>query len=130
MASQTFIYREHNGKLYPTLPVTVKRLNKSVSFDALVDSGSTVTLLRHEIANELGIPLERSPKKPITGLSSVSEGHEYSLEMRLFDDFFQCKVAFVRPFSFPLNIIGREDFFDRHEILFRERKRELIVTEV
>ncbi|MFH1443024.1 MAG: retropepsin-like aspartic protease [Candidatus Micrarchaeota archaeon] len=130
MASQTFLYREHNGKLYPTLPITISHLGKSVSFDALVDSGSTVTLLRPDIAEELGIPLERSIKRPITGLSSVSEGHEYTLEMRLFDEFFPCKVAFVRAFSFPLNILGRADFFDRHEILFRERKRELLVTEV
>jgi hypothetical protein len=50
--------------------------------------------------------------------------------MQLFEEFFPCKVAFVRAFHFPLNILGRADFFDRHDVLFREKRKELVVTEI
>jgi hypothetical protein len=67
MASQTFYYREHNGKLFPTLPITLKRMGRITSFEALVDSGSTVTLLRPEVAEELGIPLGKGAEKAYYG---------------------------------------------------------------
>ncbi|MDI6887446.1 MAG: hypothetical protein QMC98_02240 [Candidatus Thermoplasmatota archaeon] len=77
------------GKHFPIIPVTL--INKGIEkeFFALVDSGSSVSIFKFEVARQL----------------------DNKVEIRVEDYKFTSKIAFSEEYTASLNILGRDNFF-------------------
>ena len=129
MTSNKFYYQPIGIKQYPLIPVTLHHLSNAISISALIDSGADFGCFKAELADELGIPLERGEKREITTVGGKITAYMHNIEVQLFDKKIKCQVAFSREFRFHLNILGRQDFFNAHQILFKEKEKIVEITE-
>lgn len=130
MASFPFPYRKHADAFYPTVPVTISRLGRRLTVDALLDSGANYSLFRPEVADALGLPIDRGERVNFSGISSEIYAFLHRVDLKLFEKAFQCEVGFSRKMQTSFNILGRKDFFELHELLFREKEKKVTITEV
>lgn len=133
MTTTEFAYRTQtiNGVLqsYPTIPIRLRHFDKTLDLDAMIDTGSTYSIFKAEIADALGIPLERGRKTTITSLREFTVGYIHEIEMQVLDEFFAFEAAFSRDLKFSLNLIGRKGFLDKHAVEFRQFENKIIVTD-
>ena len=54
-----FPYILRHGQLYPVIPVTLICAGRAIDTYALVDSGASVSLFQSEMAEALGLDLDR-----------------------------------------------------------------------
>lgn len=57
-----FSYFEKDGQYFPIIEVKLRNSRKEIIVKALVDSGASFSVFRPEIAQELGITLEKGEK--------------------------------------------------------------------
>ena len=105
-------------------------LSNALPVEALIDSGADFGCFKADLADALGIPLERGEKKEIATVGGKITAYMHNIEIQLFDRKIKCQVAFSREFRFHANLIGRQDFFIKHEILFKEKEKVIEITEI
>ena len=126
-----------NGQpLYsPVLRISI--INGSITFhtDALLDSGTDVTLVSEEVAKFLNIRREDCEKSdPVQGIVG-SKADTFLANIKMVVEGFEdeppidMKVTFVTGLKTGV-LLGRDDFFDNFEILFQNRKRVFKLTPV
>lgn len=118
-----FPYQSLKGKHYPIVPIILKRGKKQFKTEALVDSGAHLSLFHSEIADYLGIKLEKGKKIFLEGLDGRILAYIHRLNIEIDGYSFPCQIAFSREFFISVNILGREDFFERFKIIFEEKKK-------
>lgn len=118
-----YIYR--GQQLYPIIPVTITIGSYEIASDALVDSGANISVFRQEIADCLGLQIELGEEILLHGLGGRVIGYIHDVTMIVEQVSFTCKVVFSRELTVGLNIIGRQDVFERFSITFDERNKEL-----
>ncbi|MBI5227061.1 hypothetical protein HY988_00600 [Candidatus Micrarchaeota archaeon] len=97
--------------------------------EALVDSGALMSTFRVEIAEKLGIKIESGERRMSIGIAGKIEVFIHEIEIKVFDKWFPCRVAFSKEHKARFNLLGREGFFDRHLITFNEKEKKTILTE-
>lgn len=63
MIEYIYHYKSHEGYLSPIIPVDIKCNNNIVETNAYVDSGATYSVFIKDIAEELGLIMERGNLK-------------------------------------------------------------------
>ncbi|MBI2445897.1 aspartyl protease family protein [Candidatus Micrarchaeota archaeon] len=124
-----FTYQEHGGRHYPSLNIELCHLDKRVAAEALVDSGANFCLFKAEFADALGIPIERGTKVLFKGIGGDLACYRHVLTFRIAGRDFEWPVYFSRQFRFSMNLLGRGGFFEPFDVTFRERRKELVLTE-
>lgn len=124
---QEFSYLEKDGQHFPVVEVTLKSSNKVIRVHALIDSGASFSVFRPEIAEYLGIALERGKKIYLTGIGGRILGYLHMLTLGLGDRVFRCKIVFSPEFKVSFNLLGRDNFFLPFVISFVERDKKIIV---
>ena len=56
------------GNTFPVIPLTLQFRNKKKDFFALIDSGATVSIFRAEVADALGIEIEKGKQLYLGGV--------------------------------------------------------------
>lgn len=130
MATKEFPYVKYHERHYPMIPVQLIRFGKHIDTVALIDSGSNYSIFQPELAKVLGIPIDRGKLTTFSGISAAMEGHIHRIQIKVFDEPFECEVAFTRKLYTSFNILGRIGLFDRHEITFKEKENKVILTEL
>ena len=97
--------------------------------DALIDSGAVISIFKADIAKNLGIKIEDGERRISVGISGKVEVFVHQLELKVFDKWFPCKIAFSEQFTASFNLLGREGFFERHLVTFNEKERKTVLTE-
>ena len=120
-------YRKHGETFYPTAPFEIRHLGNLVVTDALIDSGATLSIFRPEIADRLGIPIERGKKILIRGIAGDVIAYVHALRIRILEQDFEWNVAFCRNLGFSLNLMGRSGFFENHEVTFHEKEKQVVL---
>jgi len=127
MRRYRFSYLTLRGKHYPLIPIRLYYGDNAIKTYALVDSGSTLSVFRAEIADSLELRLEDGEKIALQSANAPLMVYAHRLQAVVEGESFELRVGFARDLLTSFNILGREGFFERFRIMFNERKRELII---
>jgi hypothetical protein len=120
-----FPYSYRRQQLFPIIPVTINLGSYEVTTDALVDSGANISVFRQEIADCLGLQIESGEETLLHGLGGRVVGYIHKVELIVEQVMFPCKVVFSSELTVGINILGRQDFFEKFKITFDEMNKEL-----
>lgn len=121
-------YQDPKGKYFPVIPVVFHcqdRTNKLIDSSALIDSGATVSIFRGEVADALGIEIEKGKQLYLGGVGGHIKGYLHELEIEAAGKKFICPIVFSREYLVSFNLLGRQEFFKRFKITFEENKNRL-----
>ena len=125
-----FPYFEKDGQWLPVIEVTLRRARQhELKVQALVDSGASFSVFHPEVAQYLGINIERGKKIFLTGIGGRILGYIHALSITVGGKTFRCRVVFSPEFTVSFNLLGRDDFFLPFIISFSEKEREVILEE-
>jgi hypothetical protein len=122
-----FPYLEKDGQYFPIVEATLRKGKKLIRIKALVDSGASFSVFRPEIAQELGIDLEKGKKIYLVGIGGRILGYLHKVSLSLGNKNFLCKIVFSPEFNVSFNLLGRDNFFLPFIISFMEKKRKIII---
>ncbi|PIP16359.1 MAG: hypothetical protein COX46_02685, partial [bacterium (Candidatus Ratteibacteria) CG23_combo_of_CG06-09_8_20_14_all_48_7] len=108
---QDFPYLQKGKQSFPVVDIELKTGKKSLMVKALVDSGATFSIFRPEIAEYLGIEIEKGKSIYLEGIGGRILGYIHKLPVRIVDKTFTCKLVFSREFTISFNLLGRDNFF-------------------
>ena len=124
-----FSYFEKDNQHFPVIEVKLKGSKNELNVKALIDSGASFSVFRSEIAQDLGIVLEKGKKVYLTGIGGRILGYVHELPLVLGDKIFRCKIVFSPEFNVSFNLLGRNNFFLPFIISFLEKNRKIIIQE-
>ena len=73
MATAEFPYKEVEDRRYPVILIRMRNKNIEKDFYALVDSGAPISTFRPEVAESLGIEIEKGERRISVGISGKVE---------------------------------------------------------
>ncbi|PIP04701.1 hypothetical protein COX53_01045 [candidate division WWE3 bacterium CG23_combo_of_CG06-09_8_20_14_all_40_14] len=121
-----FPYRIDASKnMFPVVPLSLEFGAKKKEFFALVDSGATVSIFRSEVAESLGINIEKGKEIYLGGVGGRIRGYLHRLKIEVAGKRFICPIVFSRDYLVSFNLLGRQGFFKRFRITFEEKKNYL-----
>lgn len=120
-----FSYLELKGQHFPVADVELRGQKTSLVVKTLVDSGATYSIFREEIAETLGIVIERGRPVYLEGVGGRILGYLHRIPVMVGKKRFMGKIVFSREFRVSVNIMGRDNFFRHFWITFKESSRKL-----
>ena len=122
-----FSYFEKDGQYFPVIEVKLKTSHREININALVDSGTSFSVFRPEIAQELGINLEKGKKIYLTGIGGRILGYLHKVSVSVGNKNFICKIIFSPEFNISFSLLGRDNFFIPFIISFFEKNKKIII---
>lgn len=123
-----FPYFEKDGQYFPIVEVTLKHFKRVIIVRALVDSGASFSVFHPEVAEYLGVEIERGKKVYLTGIGGRILGYVHEISLTLAGKTFKCKIVFSREFNVSFNLLGRDNFFTPFTISFIEKNRKMVIA--
>ncbi len=111
------------GKFFPIIPLFAARGDKIIPVSALVDSGAIISLFNSGVAKALGIETEKGEMFKPTGIGGSIVSYIHEIILKVEDTEIKIKVAFTDNLAVPINLIGREGFFDAFSVLFNDKEK-------
>ncbi|MBU4298987.1 retropepsin-like domain-containing protein [Patescibacteria group bacterium] len=124
-----FSYFEKDSQYFPIIEVKLKGSKNELTVRALIDSGASFSVFRPEVAQDLGIALEKGKMIYLTGIGGRILGYLHELPVILLDKTFRCKIVFSPEFNVSFNLLGRDNFFLPFIISFLEKNKKIIIQE-
>ena len=124
---QEFSYLKKGKQSFPVVDVELKGKRRSLIVKALVDSGATFSIFRPEIANYLGIEIEKGKSVYLEGIGGRILGYMHKLPLKIVDRTFPCKLIFSEEFTVSFNLLGCDNFFFPFVITFAEKFQKVTV---
>ena len=94
-----------------------------------IDSGADITTINKTFGNLVGLRLKpKEQKYELNGVGGKEEFVYRDIEIKIVKQVFNIKIAWVQNDNIPL-LLGREGVFDKFEIIFKEKFREIIFKE-
>ena len=119
----TFPYKtDAKGNTFPVISLTFHFKNKKKDFFALIDSGASVSIFLAEVADALGIEIEKGEQLYLGGVGGHIKGYLHRLKIEAVGKTFLCPVVFSHEYTVSFNLLGREAFFGQFKIIFEEKK--------
>ena len=125
--SITFPYVRKDGSFYPVVDIMLKGKKAEITVKALLDSGASFSVFRSEIADHLGVIVERGKPLYLEGIGGRILGYLHWISVAVGGRKFLCRIAFSREFSVSLNLIGRDNFFSKFRITFDEKHKQVVL---
>lgn len=116
-----------HGNIFPIIPLSITFADAKQEFYALIDSGATVSVFRAEVADELGIAIERGKEIYLGGVGGKIKGYIHVLKVEIAGKKFSCPIVFSREYLVSFNLLGRGAVFKKFKIIFEEKKNLLIL---
>jgi hypothetical protein len=121
-----FPYRKDaKGDYFPIIELVISFQNRFVRTSALIDSGATTSIFRPDIADQLGIKIEKGKEVYLSGVGGRIKGYLHELKIEAAGRKFISPIIFSYEYTVSLNLLGREGFFKNFVIVFDERKKKL-----
>lgn len=121
-------YKNPDGAYFPIIPLQLRFQEKNLDTSALIDSGATISIFRTDVAEFLGISIERGKEIYLGGVGGRIKGYMHMLDIQITDKTFRCPVVFSYEYLVSFNLLGRTEFFTRHTITFDERHNRVLIT--
>lgn len=125
-----FSYLEKDGQYFPVIDVKLTTKKSEIIVRALVDSGASFSVFRSEIAEELGLDIEKGKKIYLTGIGGRILGYLHEISVAVENKTFRCKIIFSPEFTVSFNLLGRNNFFQPFAISFLEQKRKTVIRTI
>ena len=125
--SIAFPYVQKNGTFYPVVDITLKGKKDEITVKALLDSGASFSVFRPEIADHLGILVERGKPMYLEGIGGRILGYLHRVPVAVGKRTFPCRIVFSSEFVVSFNLLGRNNFFSKFRVTFDERRHEVIL---
>ena len=122
-----FSYLKKGDQAYPLIDVEMTGPKGSLVVKALVDSGSTFSIFRSEIAGYLGVSVNNGHGLYFQGIKGRILGYLHQVPVRVNGERFNCYVAFSAELEVSFNILGRNNFFLPFLITFNERLQKVVI---
>ncbi|MEK7087201.1 MAG: retropepsin-like aspartic protease [Patescibacteria group bacterium] len=122
-----FSYFEKDNQYFPIIQIKLKNRSNEINVVALIDSGASFSVFRSEIAQELGVVLEKGKKIYLTGIGGRILGYLHQLPITVGNKTFRCKIVFSPEFNVSFNLLGRNNFFLPFIISFLEKNKKVII---
>lgn len=124
LALSVFPYQtDPKGNTFPLIPLSLLFAGKKKEFYALIDSGATISVFRAEVADALGINVERGKEIYLGGVGGRIKGYTHILKIEIAGKNFRCPIVFSREYLVSFNLLGRESFFPKFRIVFEEKRQ-------
>ncbi|OGK12598.1 hypothetical protein A3C98_00690 [Candidatus Roizmanbacteria bacterium RIFCSPHIGHO2_02_FULL_37_15] len=117
-----FPYYFNGSDYYPVIPLVFLTGGKRIRSQALVDSGATISIFNKEVADSLGVKIEKGDKTILGGVGGRIIGYVHKLHIRVAGKEFICPIVFSSEYLVSFNLLGRMEFFKRFRIIFEEKK--------
>ncbi len=139
--SLCFGYVSEGGELYPKIPVRIRyRENgRPIHTTALLDSGSSVSFIQDDLASIWGIKHTRKEPVKVDTIGPGVNCTEWDLWVEVeglkredgtLEEHHKLKIPFYIPIASKRKvgvILGREGFFEKFDILFKEKDLKIIL---
>ncbi|MDP2950753.1 MAG: retropepsin-like aspartic protease [bacterium] len=125
--TKDFSYFQKDGQFFPIIDVVLRNKGKELKTKALIDSGASFSVFRAEIADELGIVLEKGEKIYLSGVGGRILGYAHKVSVEVGKKNFTCKVVFSLEFNVSFNLLGRNNFFQPFVISFFEKQKRVVL---
>jgi hypothetical protein len=122
-----FNYTALRGRYYPFVSIKLQNGERNVTTLALLDSGSTISVFRTEIAEDLGLEVHTGKEKILQSANGFIKVYLFELSSEIKDERFVIRVGFSGDLTTSFNILGREDVFDRFRITFDEAHKKIVI---
>lgn len=126
-APKIFPYYFNGEGFFPAIPLIASVGKNDVKMQALIDSGATISVFKHEIAQELGLTIEKGEEVILGGVGGRIKGYIHKLEVTIAGIKFLCPVVFSREYLVSFNLLGRDVFFEKFKIIFDEKKKQVVL---
>ena len=117
-----FKYKKFGQTLRPVIQIRVNNADTFLGYEVLIDSGADFSLFHAEIAEALGIDLEKCKKGIVTGVGGKSsEYFLHTIGVEVGGWVFDMEVGFLPTIggrAAPYGIVGQKDFFEHFRITF------------
>lgn len=124
-----FFYLKKSNRYYPVADITLQRNKAKITLKALIDSGATYSIFRPEVADYLGIGIEKGKLFYLEGIGGRILGYLHKIRLNVGNKSYNIKIVFSREFTVSFNILGRDNFFVPFHITFCESDKKVIISE-
>src|SRR3989338_886481 len=112
-------YLQERGRFAPIVPIRLKGKDGWLTVDAYVDSGATYSTFKSEIAEILGIDLDKAEKVYATvGSGTLITVYLKEVDIEFAGKFFKVTLGFSKQLGIGFNVLGRKGFFENFLITF------------
>ncbi len=125
-----FSYLQSGAQYFPIINLRVKGKTNELSVKALVDSGASFSVFRPEIAEFIGVDIEKGKAIYLEGIGGRILGYLHIIPTSVGNKNYKCKIVFSRELTVSFNLLGRDNFFDPFLITFFERGKKVIIEEI
>ncbi|MCK4859930.1 MAG: retropepsin-like domain-containing protein [Candidatus Omnitrophica bacterium] len=126
---QEFSYFRKGEQTFPVIDVELKGPKNNLTLKALVDSGASFSVFRSEVAEYLGIEIEKGKQIYLEGIGGRILGYFHKLSLRIGSKTFLCKIIFSPEMTVSFNLLGRNNFFVPFTISFQEKSKMIIIQD-
>jgi len=113
--------KDARDNYFPIIDFLIYSKGKVQRTSALVDSGATVSVFKEDIAEQLGVIIEKGTETYLGGVGGRIKGYIHKLEIKIAGKKFICPVVFSHEYLVSFNLLGREAFFRQFKIVFEEK---------
>lgn len=117
-----------HGKPYPLIPISAQNGNIREDFFCLIDSGSTISIFKTDLASKLNIDIEKGEEITMRSVTGWLKGYVHKINIKVSGKRFRCHVVFSNDYQASFSILGRSDFFERFKITFDEANKNVILS--
>ena len=130
-----FRYKQYGSNVSrPVVPITIKHGNKSIRYEALVDSGADACFFHAEVGELLGLDIKKGKAEEVFGIggkASVYYRHKIMVEIGGWSR--EIEAGFLPDVAgrvMKYGVLGQKGFFDLFIIKFDLPKGEIELKEV
>ena len=127
MKRQEFSYLKKGPRYFPIIDITLKTKKTQITLKALVDSGASYSVFRAEVADFLGIDIEKGRSLYLEGIGGRILGYLHTISAVVINKTYKIRIVFSREFTVSFNILGRDNFFEPFLITFCEKLKKTII---
>ncbi len=113
------------GDFFPIIDLFASHKDRAVRVFALIDSGATISIFREDVADQLGLVVEKGNEIYLGGVGGRIKGYIHELNIEISGKKFLCPVVFSHEYTVSFSLLGRKIFFENFKITFEEKRRQL-----
>src|SRR3990172_890 len=102
--------KDARDEYFPIIDFLINHKNKVERTSALIDSGATISVFKDEIAQKLGIEIEKGKETYLGGVGGRIKGYIHELNVEIAGKKFLCPIVFSYEYLVSFNLLGREEF--------------------
>lgn len=123
--------KDAQGRDAPIVYLQAWTGNRWLYLQAYVDSGASLSVFHVDVAQLLGIKLNRAKRRYVAlGNGAVLPIYLHGIRVRFAGAEFTAPAGFSDALHMGFNLMGRAGFFSRFELSFNDRDRVLTVTRI